>query len=608
MDRRLFCSRFNLAGVGNLAMMLTGAVVVTTFTCQSATAATAAGVSNAFGFSDVALLAAVTGGNAYLSWWKLALVVATFVFWVRNSDWINQDAVKLEDGTDINPQFWNLINVTTGIAGFFAAISIPIFWLGYPLFLLAALVPMVCYSLARKKQLSVNQGLRQRVGGNAKRDAEPEVLAQDQGVELSFTPAGDTDVIKKGNLIKSRQSPGFVPLKELLFDAKTKRADVIEINYTQAQAAPRLFVDGTWHAAEPMDRPSGDALLVSLKQLAGLNPKERRAKQKGGFGFKSEFGKAQVQVHSQGVKTGEMVQVKFVGANRELLNLKELGMFPSMADRLVTGLNSSGIVIVSSPPQQGLSSTWQGLLSSADRLTRDCVGLIPADESETSIENISPKPYQTDDHAATVLKAALLAQPDAVAVPEIANSDVLDMLTDQVVTQDRSAWLKTNANSAAEALLRIYATAGNRDHFRQAVKFVSCQRLVRRLCDDCKQETPVPPKLIQQLGGDPKTQKTVFQPWRLPPPDQRVDEKGKPIEFPTCPTCRGLGFIGRIAVFELIEVNQAVRDALKKTPKVAAIDQSATQSKAKKSMNSAAYQLVLLGVTSLAEVQATLKK
>lgn len=605
MDRRLFCSRFNLAGVGNLAVMLTGAVVVTTFTYQSATAA---GVSDAFGFSDVALLAAVKGGNAYLSWWKLALVVATFVFWVRNSDWINQDAVKLEDGTDINPQFWNLINVTTGIAGFFAAISIPIFWLGYPLFLLAALVPMVCYSLARKKQLSVNQGLRKRVGGVSKRDDQPEKLAQDQGVELQFTPAGETSVQQQSALIKSRQSPGFVPLKEMLFDGKSKRADIIQIDFTQTQAASKLFVDGTWHAMAPMNRVDGDALLVSLKHLAGLDPKERRGKQKGIFSFKSELGKAEVQVRSQGVKTGEKVRLKFVRASKDLLNLKQLGMFPSMADRFIASLNSPGIVIVSSPPKHGLSSTWQGLLVSADRLTRDCIGLVGSDEMETAIENISPKEYESDDLATAALKAALLAQPDAIALPEIPNSEVLDMITDQVITQNRSAWLKTKAGSAAEALLRVYAKAGNRENFRQSIKYASSQRLVRRLCDDCKQEVAVPPKTIQQLGGDPKTQKSIFQHWRLPPPEQRVDDKGNPIEFPTCETCRGLGYIGRIAIFEMIKVNSAVGDALKKTPKVASIDKAAIESKAKKTMKSSAYQLVLLGVTSLAEVQATLKK
>lgn len=605
MDRRSFCLRFNWKAIGALTVCSAGVLMALTMASAAVAADGAYGAGGA-----LSLLAAVKGGNAYLSWWKMALVVLTFVLWVRNADWINQDAVKLADGTEIVPQFWNLMNVGVGIAGFFAAISIPIFWVGYPLFLLAALVPIICYTVVRKKQLSVNQGLRQRVSGDraTRRNAQPAVLAQDEGVELNFSPAGDTDVQQKAALIKARQSPGFVPLKEMLFDGKAKRADIIQIDYSQTQAAPKLFVDGTWHAMAAMDRPAGDALLVSLKNLAGLNPQERRAKQKGAFSFKSELGKAEVQVRSQGVKTGEKVRMKFVRATKDMLNLKQLGMFPNMADRFIATVNSSGIVIVSAPPKQGLSSTWQGLLVSADRLTRDCIGLVSSDEMETAVENIIPKEFENDDLAAAALKAALLTQPDAIALPDIPNSDVLDMLSVQATTEDRAVWMKINAGSAAEALLRVYSKAGNRDEFRSAAKYVCCQRLLRRLCDDCKTEVPVPPKTIKTLGGDPKTQKTIFQQWRLPPPEQRVDEKGNPIDFPTCETCRGLGYIGRIGIFEMIKVNDAIREALRKTPKVAAIDKVATESKAKMSMKSGAYQLVLLGVTSLAEVQSTLKK
>ena len=612
MDRRSSSLRFNLSTTRTLAVM--AASVLMALGAQVAMPAVAHGSVPSIGgtaplsSSLLPVLAAVTGGNAYLSWWKLALVVLTFVFWVRNSDWINQDSVKLTDGTAIDPQFWNLMNVGVGLAGFFAAISIPIFWVGYPLLLLASLLPIIFYKFVRKKQLSENQGLRQRVSGKGYQDDQGEVLAQDEGVELNFSPAGDTDVLRKSALIKARQSAGFVPLKEMLFDGKAKRADIIQIDYSQAQAAAKMFVDGTWHATAPMDRPAGDALLVSLKNLAGLDPAERRAKQKGTFSFKSELGKAEVLVRSQGVKTGEKVRMKFVRETKNLLNLKQLGMFSSMADKFIACLNSTGIAIVSAPPKHGLSTTWQGVLVSADRLTRDCIGLIASDEMETAIENVTPKEYETDDAAATALKAALLAQPDAIALPEIPSSEVLDMLSEQVLTQDRSAWLQINSNTAAEALLRVYSKAGNRDNFRQAVRYASCQRLLRRLCEDCKQEVPVPPKTIKALGGDPKTQKTIYQHWRLPPPEERVDEKGREIEFPPCETCRGLGYIGRIAIFEMIKVNDAVREALKKSPKVAAIDKVATESKAKKSMKSGAYQLVLLGVTSLAEVQSTLKK
>ena len=114
--------------------------------------------------------------------------------------------------------------------------------------------------------------------------------------------------------------------------------------------------------------------------------------------------------------------------------------------------------------------------------------------------------------------------------------------------------------------------------------------------------------MIKQLGGDPSKIRSLSRQWQLPPPEQRVDENGNPIEFPPCGVCGGIGYIGRIAVFEMIKVNDGVREALKKTPKVPAIDKAAKESKAKKSMQSSAYQLVLMGVTSIQEVQNVLNK
>ena len=551
-------------------------------------------------------LAAKTGG-AYFSWWKLLLIVLTFLVWVRNADWMNQDAVKIEREAELNAGIWNLVNVLALLGSFFAAISIPIFWIGFPLMALATLAPFISYRVVRRGKLKENQALRRKVNRKQYENESSEQLAQDQGVAMNINAAGANDGDRKAALIRARQSSGYVDFKELLHQGMLKRADYIQIDYTQTQAAPRLFVDGTWHALPNMDRVSGDALLVSLKNVAGLNAEERRKKQSGNFSLKSELGKANLHVVSKGVKTGERVRITYV-QSKEILNLPNLGMFPSMAKKFVAGLNSSGICIVSAPPKNGLTATWQGLLVTADRLTRDCVVVMDDQETESSIENVTAKEFDSDESAAAFLKKTFVAQPDAVAVPRVPSPEFMDLLCLEAKTQERSVWMRAQASSAAEALLRTYALAGDRGDFRDTIKFVTCQRLVRRLCDGCKEEIPVSPKMIQKLGGDPSKIKTLSRQWQLPPPEQRVDEKGEPIEFPPCGVCGGIGYIGRIAVFEMIKVNDAVRETLKKTPKVPAIDAAAKESKAKKSMQSSAYQLVLMGVTSLQEVQNVLNK
>ena len=195
---------------------------------------------------------------------------------------------------------------------------------------------------------------------------------------------------------------------------------------------------------------------------------------------------------------------------------------------------------------------------------------------------------------------------DCLVVPEVMNSETLDILINQAVTQDRTVITQIGAKSAAEALLKLYSTSKDRPSFAKAASAATNQKLLRRLCDDCKTTVRVQPKMIQQLGGDPKVQTTLCRQFRLPPPEQRVDEKGRPIEFENCKTCDGIGYIGRIAAFEAIFVDDKVREALLKNPTVPAVEKAA-RAGGKLPLVSQAYKLVLMGLTTIQEVQRVMK-
>ena len=560
----------------------------------------------------VELLVAKRGPGGYLSLLKIGLIAIVFFIWVRLSDWMNRDAVQIGDLSGQRPEVWNPINLAVHLLGFFAAISIPIFWAGYPVYVLCAFVPYIIYRVLRRAGMKKDSSIQQRL--NPDEGLQLEELQQDQGVELDFTPAGDTDADRQSNLIRARQSPGFVVLKDLITEILLKRADTVLIDYSQAQATPRIFVDGTWHPLPPMDRQTGDTVLYSMKYLGGLDPADRRNKQVGRFAIKSpDFGKRKIDIITQGIPNGERVQLKIIGDASAKLPLKKLGMLPSMAKRFEPALNKPGIYIVSAPPKEGLTTAWQGMLLSSDRLTRDCIGMVTkANEEETAIENIVLKHYeaagQGKPNQKEALVAALLTRPDSVAMPHIESPEVTDILTTAVADQEVAVWLQASAKSSVEALFIHLRNSKNPNQFAESVRFVTNQRLARRLCDHCKQEIRVKPELIKQLGGDPRKQTTIFQAFRLPPPEQRVDENGKPIEYPTCQTCGGLGHIGRIGLFELLTVNDEVRQALMETPKVSAIEAVAKRSSAKIPMAASAWRLVLLGVISLQEAQASLKK
>jgi type II secretory ATPase GspE/PulE/Tfp pilus assembly ATPase PilB-like protein len=208
---------------------------------------------------------------------------------------------------------------------------------------------------------------------------------------------------------------------------------------------------------------------------------------------------------------------------------------------------------------------------------------------------------------AETLRALLLLQPDVVVAPDLLQSEVFEALVAVAAAGDRTMIAKVNADSAAAALLMHYAKASNKQMFLKAVTAVTCQRLIRRLCDHCKQPIAVKPEAIQKLGGDPRQQNTIYNYFQLPPPEQRVDEKGQPVEMFPCPVCQGIGFIGRIAILELILVDDGLRTLIMKQPQVDKLEQYG-RSKSQLSLLQQAYRMVLAGVTSMSEVQRVFSK
>lgn len=540
-----------------------------------------------------------------LSYLKIGLIVLFFIPWVRYVDSINRDTMEFGNKLQLEPEIWNPILVGSFLIGLLAVLLVPIFWAGFPFFVLAALVPPITYSFIRRSRVLSDDSVARAIQNSSSDEYAVEELPQDEGAEVSFSPGGADANEKQARLIRGRQSQEFPTLKNVIYDAQFKRTEQLMMDCGRDGARLRMLVDGVWHPSPPMEREMSDGVVTSLKDLAGLNPADRRNQQSGSFEIKSEFGKSKLNIRTQGVPTGERVFIDFAQAKKDILKLEELGMFPDMVQKVCESLNTPGLSIISAPAGHGLTTTWQGAIFSSDRLTRDCIGFYDSDETETDIENIVPKSYNSaaGESSYDSLKKTLLSQPDAIIAPTVADSETMDLLVQQANEEEkRSVIIRSQASTAAEAFLRIYAQAKDRNAFLTAAKIVTGQRLLRRLCGDCRMEVRVNPKMIQKLGGNPKKQGTLFNQYKLPPPEQRVDEKGQPIEFPPCSTCGGIGYIGRVAAFETLELNEQLRAFIRKQPQAAAIEAAAVKL-GKTPLANQAYKLVLLGVTSLAEVQ-----
>ena len=541
----------------------------------------------------------VRGPGGYFSWIKLILLVVPFLVWVRLADWVNRDSVQYHVFSQLKPEIWNPIVVFTYLGGLILVITIPWFFAGFPIYLLTTFGPWGVYQLRRR-------------GNIPREEMSNEIFKEDiEEIPLPFQikAGGKTAEESSSNLVKARQTVGIHTGLQLLSDSLRNRVDILVLDYSQAAVRLQQQVDGQFHILPEMDRETGDALLESLKLLAGLKPKERRREQRGSFHAKIEKRKIRFSLSSQGTQTGERVLIRIDRGESASFQMRELGLWPEAIEAFTKAMKESGYVIISAPPGHGLTTTWISSLSHADRLTGDWVAVADQDETETDLENIQLNRFdrRAKETPMKLLPELALKMPDAYIVPDPVDAPTMDWLTDKVVNEDKTAISRVRAKTAAEAILRLMQLSGNRKQFIESLSFVTCQRVIRRLCDECKQAVPASPQMVQQLGGKPGEVTELYQAYRLPPPEQRVDENGNPLEMLPCEKCGGVGYLGRIGVFETVVVDDQIRGTLLRAPKLDSVSKACYQ-QGNLTLTQQASRFVLSGLTSLEEIKRVFNK
>ena len=422
------------------------------------------------------------------------------------------------------------------------------------------------------------------------------------GPPVNFTPkGGKTDRDNAANLLLSRQSPGFSVARQLIADALDRRAEGILLDFTAQGVTTRLQIDGVWHNHEPYERAEGDPMLAVFKTIAALNVNERRAKQEGAFDAEFNKKKRNCRITSQGTQTGERVLLQLADGAVRKWTYEELGMRPKVEEQLRALLEfPKGIVLYSSPSGGGLSTLMDTGIRSLDRFLRDVVVVVEdVVRREHEIENA---PVTTFNSAAsetpmTVLPKLARAYPNIYVLRELPDADTAGFLCEQC-NDNRLSIGGLRAKESAETLLRVLMLKVPAAEFAPAVLGVVNQRLIRKLCEKCKESYAPTPELLKQLGLPADRVTELYR-----PPQPQPDKKTPP---PPCEECQGLGYLGRTGIFELLIVNDALREALVKSPKMDIVKLAARKA-GMRTLQEEGIALIARGVTSLAELQRALK-
>jgi len=440
-------------------------------------------------------------------------------------------------------------------------------------------------------------------GSKAKKKKDSEA---DQLPPLELKPTAFDRNEAQGVLVAMRQLPGFPIALNILALAMKSRADRILLDYSAQGVAVRSRIDGLWEAMPPIDRPTGDGALVVIKKIWGMNPNDRRAKQEGKCAAAFMKGDWILTVLSQGTPNGERVLISIDPKKPVLKSLSDLGMREKMQEKLKGLLNGHGLVLMSAPAGHGLPTTWRVALESSDRFVRDWVSLENKSEPDPEMINITqnffdPSQGETPE---TAFAKVLLKQPDVLVMPTFYNDAVVEQVLFQIKQEGKHGVTRIVANDPIEAILVLLTTyRGKAKELLEALTGVLSQRLTRKLCESCRQTFQPSPPLLQKLGVPAGRISQLYQPFIPPPPEQRVDAKGNQIEIPICEKCHGRGYLGRVAIFELLELTPEIKQAILKYAKTPdAIKQFAKKS-GHLTFQDEAVLAVATGLTSLQEMQ-----
>lgn len=556
----------------------------------------------------------VRGPGSYLSPMALGLCWLVFLGWVASCDWVNQDAQRIEGPY----RRWNMIT----IGSFVGAVVLvwlldSSMWLTLPILLAAWIAPLGGYVWRRNAGVEAHQKVLtpehvrfllaprlKRLGINLAVEKK-EKKQKDAGPPIEFKPTcGLNSTDNQALALSVKHSPGFNEAGTLMIDAIKRRASQVMLDFTREGAIVRYQIDSVWTDVGPRDRQSADPMLATFKTVTGLKPDERSAKQRGSFDTVYEKTKYRINFTSQGTKTGERALLRVdTGAARKA-RMVDLNLRPKVLEDLTAALQEKrGIILVSAPSGQGLTTLVSATTAGIDRYTRNVMAVEDAGIRDMEVENVQIKTFDVaaGRSAETALIEAAREFPDALIVPEVTDGKVFGLLIEQV-NEDRLVIAGLRAREAAEAVLKVLMLKVPIKHVGSSVSVVLNQRLVRKLCLDCREAYDATPQMLQQFRL-PADKVTQF--YRPPQPDASGKKKAE------CPACGGTGYRGVTGLVEVLFMNDAMRAALANLPKVEPAKhveylRQAAQKAGMRTLQEEGIMLLAQGIISLPELKRAL--
>lgn len=362
------------------------------------------------------------------------------------------------------------------------------------------------------------------------RDQIMEELAANPGREDLLETTGRPPVV---NLVNS-----------ILFEAVRAGASDVHVQPREDSLVIRERVDGVLFDTVDVPKEYQDEVISRLKILGRMNIAEKRLPQDGRATVKVGDRAIDLRIASLPTSFGERVVVRFLDKSARLYTLEELGMDSESLVRFRRLIKlEHGLLLVTGPTGGGKSTTLYAALQEIN--AKDLNVLTLEDPIEYQLEGISQTQINTKKGLtfASGLRNVLRQDPDIIMVGEIRDDETAVMAIQSALT-GHFVFSTLHTNDAASAVTRLLDLGIEPYLVSSSVIAVVAQRLVRKICENCRIERRYSATELRSCGMDPDLAHHVF-----------YVGKG-------CDQCRNTGYRGRLGVFELLEVTDGIRDLI----------------------------------------------
>lgn len=376
-------------------------------------------------------------------------------------------------------------------------------------------------------------------------------------------------------------SPIVQLVKAMIEQAVRQRTSDIHIEPMERQVRIRYRIDGALYERMTYSQKLLSAIVARIKIIGGMDISEKRKPQDGRITQVVDRQEYDIRVSILPTVYGEKVVMRLTSKNALTLEKRRLGFNDEELKRFDHILqNPHGILLVTGPTGSGKSTTLYTALS---ELNKEDVNIITVEDPvEANIDGINqvqvnPKANLT---FASALRSILRQDPDIIMIGEIRDGETAGIAVQASIT-GHLVVSTLHTNSAASTVTRLADMGIESYLIADSVVGIIAQRLVRRLCPECKQEYEAPIEDKEMLGVDVNQSLKLFKPCG-------------------CDKCDGTGYKGRIGVYEIMEVTPDVKRAIAHQADAEEIKNVALKD-GMKTLRMRASEYAMQGITSMSE-------